>query len=82
MRLIVLLAACFPILAHADVWVTIPAFTYHQARTQGNGDPWNENQHKAGPGESKKCAVRAKENGKFALVGFGDPDMAIKKHHP
>jgi len=40
------------------------------------------NKPKATPGESKKSAVLAKENGKVALVRFGDPDMTIKKHIP
>jgi hypothetical protein len=40
------------------------------------------NKPKATPGESKKSAVLAKENGKVALVRFGDPGMTIKKHIP
>jgi hypothetical protein len=40
------------------------------------------NKPKRTPGESKKSAVLAKENGKVALVRFGDPKMTIKKHIP
>ncbi len=40
------------------------------------------NKPKATPGESKKSAGLAKENGKVALVRFGDPGMSIKKHIP
>ena len=40
------------------------------------------NKPKATPGAPKKSAVLAKENGKVALVRFGDPKMSIKKHLP
>lgn len=40
------------------------------------------NKPKATPGEPKKSAVLAKENGNVKLVRFGDPDMTIKKHIP
>ena len=40
------------------------------------------NKPKATPGESKKSAVLAKENGQVRLVRFGDPNMTIKKHIP
>jgi hypothetical protein len=40
------------------------------------------NKPKATPGASKKSAVLAKEDGKVALVRFGDPKMPIKKHIP
>ena len=40
------------------------------------------NKPKATPGASKKTAVLAKENGKVALVRFGDPKMSIKKDQP
>lgn len=38
------------------------------------------NKPKRTPGGPKKSAVLAKENGKIALVRFGDPNMTIKKH--
>ena len=40
------------------------------------------NSPKSTPGASKKSAVLAKEGGKVALVRYGDPNMAIKKHIP
>ena len=40
------------------------------------------NKPKSTSGASKKSAVLAKENGKVALVRFGDPKMPIKKHIP
>lgn len=38
------------------------------------------NKPKSTPGQRKKSAVLAKQNGKVKLVRFGDPNMKIKKH--
>jgi len=38
------------------------------------------NEPKSTPGQRKKSAVLAKQNGKVKLVRFGDPNMKIKKH--
>jgi hypothetical protein len=61
-NLIIVLSFVFSLPAMAETWITSPVFTYHADRTQGNGKPWNENQHKDGPafglefGSSKKDA--------------------------
>jgi imidazolonepropionase-like amidohydrolase len=50
--------------------------TYRGERFSGYNKP------KSTPGKSKKSAVLAKEDGKVALVRYGDPNMTIKKHIP
>ena len=38
------------------------------------------NKPKSTPGQRKKSAVLARQDGKVKLVRFGDPNMKIKKH--
>jgi hypothetical protein len=49
---------------------------YHGMTISGYNKP------KRTPGQSKKFAVLAKQDGKVKLVRFGDPNMSIKKHIP